>query len=85
MQQAGITNPALLPILQNLSSAVNSAGHSDITQQLAAAMMLPNHLTAQQQLQSALLNAGQSPLIACNLILLHQCLPVKVLIHLILL
>ena len=72
LQQAGVTNPALLPILQNLSNVVSAsnnsmAAHSDITQQLAAAMMLPtNHLTAQQQLQSALLNVGQSPLIACK-------------------
>ncbi|XP_003382636.1 PREDICTED: cyclic AMP-dependent transcription factor ATF-1-like [Amphimedon queenslandica] len=82
---AAATNPALLPILQNLQqsaltianqpSAATAAGagaaggNNDFTQQLAAAMMLPNHINAQQQLTAALLNSqanavAQAPLIA---------------------
>ena len=87
---AAATNPALLPILQNLQqSALTIAnqppaatagagtatgGNNDFTQQLAAAaMMLPNHINAQQQLTAALLNSqanavAQAPLIASTLL-----------------
>ena len=75
LQQAGLTNPALLPILHNLQQNVQSGttlppSSTDLTQQLAAAMMLPNQLNTQQQLQTALLNTSQSPLIAGNNVLL---------------
>ena len=74
LQQAGLTNPALWPILHNLQQNVQSGttlppSSTDLTQQLAAAMMLPNQLNAQQQLQTALLNTSQSPLIAGNVLL----------------
>lgn len=86
---AAATNPALLPILQNLQqsaltianqpSAPTAGGagaggpNNDFTQQLAAAMMLPNHINAQQQLTAALLNSqanavAQAPLIASTLL-----------------
>jgi hypothetical protein len=77
LQQAGLSNPALLPLIQNLqqsalASAVanqNPIPSNDLTQQLAAAaMMLPsNQLNAQQQLTAALLGSqsnAPSPLIA---------------------